>query len=353
MQRYRVIGLMSGTSLDGLDIAYCEFTDKAGNWGYTIKHAVTVAYSSEWLSQLKNAPLKSATELLQLHHEYGEYLGKEVKKFIKKNKIEKVDFISSHGHTIFHQPDKGFTFQLGAGSSIAAAAALPVICDFRSGDVALGGQGAPLVPIGDQLLFSECAQCLNLGGFANISYQKRSKRLAFDIAPVNIVLNALAKEKGKLYDKDGEMARSGKVHIPLLKKLDAIKFFKQEPPKSLGREWLEKEYLPILDNFDLSIEDKLRTVSQNVAQQIAHIMDGGPNGKVFITGGGARNIFLIELISQNTTRNCTLPDNALIDFKEALIFAFLGVLRMRNEVNCLSSVTGASKDNIGGSVYFS
>lgn len=352
MQRYRIIGLMSGTSLDGLDIAYCQLTYNKEQWGYAITHAETISYSDKWNDALKTAHLKSTAQLLQLHHEYGHYLGNEVKKFVRRHKISQVDFVSSHGHTIFHQPDKGFTFQLGAGSSIAASAKLPVICDFRSSDVALGGQGAPLVPVGDQLLFGDYAQCLNLGGFANISYQKRGRRIAFDIAPVNIVFNALVAQKGKAFDKDGEIARSGKVHIPLLKKLDAINFFKQEPPKSLGREWLEDKYLPILDKYDISMEDKLRTVCQNTAQQIAEVLDNGPKGKVLVTGGGAFNTYFIELILQNTSNTCVVPHTSLVNYKEALVFAFLGALRMRNEVNSLSSVTGASRDNIGGAVHF-
>ncbi len=352
MQRYRVVGLMSGTSLDGLDIAYCEFTHEREQWSFSINHAETITYDKVWSKSLTTAHRKTAAGLLQLHHKYGSFLGKEVKKFVRRHKLSQVDFVSSHGHTIYHQPGKGFTFQLGAGDSIAAAAKLPVICDFRSIDVALGGQGAPLVPIGDKLLFGGYAQCLNLGGFANVSYQQRKRRIAFDIAPVNIVLNALATEKGKEFDEYGEMARSGKLNIPLLKKLDAIKFFKQKSPKSLGREWLEKEYLPILDKPKLSAEDKLRTVCQNTAQQIAEVLDKGPKGKVLVTGGGTFNTLLIELISQNCSSALVLPDIKLINFKEALVFSFLGVLRMRNEINCLSSVTGASKDNIGGAVYF-
>lgn len=352
MLRYRVIGLMSGTSLDGLDIAYCEFTYKSGKWGYTMGAAETIPYGGDMLNALKTAYTIPANELLQLHNEYGKYLGSAVKKFIKKHKLKDVDFVSSHGHTIFHQPDKGYTFQLGAGSSLAAAVGLPVVSDFRSGDVALGGQGAPLVPIGDELLFADYAQCLNLGGFANVSYKQRAKRIAFDIAPVNIVLNALVAERGKNYDDEGQMARLGKVHEALLVELNALDFFSKIHPKSLGREWLEEEYLPLLNKHSISLEDKLRTVCENVAQQIGKALNGGPKGKVLITGGGAFNIFMIELITQKTDGVCVIPDRNLVEYKEALVFAFLGVLRMRNEVNCLSSVTGASRDSVGGVVCY-
>ncbi len=245
---------MSGTSLDGLDIAYCSFKHEKGKWHFNIKEAVTIKYSSEWLKKLSTAHKLSSIQLLQLHNDYGYYLGACVNKFIKEKTIDKIDFVSSHGHTIFHQPEKHFTFQLGNGAAIAAKCNLPAISDFRSLDVLLGGQGAPLVPIGDKLLFSEYDFCFNLGGIANISFESKKKRLAFDICPVNIVLNHLAGLLNKEYDRDGLIAAAGKVDAKLLNSLNSLSYYKQAFPKSIGREWVEEEFLPILNKSNISVK---------------------------------------------------------------------------------------------------
>lgn len=351
---YHVIGLMSGTSLDGLDIAYCQFTQ--GNaWNYRILAGKTYPYTKEWREKLSSIEKKSAEELAFLHSEYGHFLGKTAKKFIAENSI-KADFVSSHGHTVFHQPEKKFTFQLGNGAAIAAECGLPVVCDFRTTDVALGGQGAPLVPMGDKLLFSEYDFCLNIGGIANISFDShRKQRIAYDICPANMVLNYLANKAGKEYDKNGNMAKAGTVFQKLLDELNSLKFFSSKPPRSLGKEWVLKEFFPVMERHKISLADKLRTITEHIAVQIcSQLSNRRPateNRKLFITGGGAHNQFLVERIEALSPARIFIPDKLTIDFKEALIFAFLGVLRRINETNCLASVTGAKRDSSGGAVY--
>ncbi len=348
MPTYRVIGLMSGTSLDGLDIAYCTFTENKGSWSFKVLKAETLRYSPARENELRSMFDMNDRDLQRAHAEYGTFLGEAVKAFVKKHKL-RPDFVASHGHTIFHQPEKGITFQAGAGDTLAAACGLTVICDFRSLDVKLGGQGAPLVPIGDELLFSKYDRCLNLGGFANVSYNKGKHRIAFDICPVNIVLNRLSISLGKKYDKGGAIARSGKLDERLLKALNAIPFYKKKAPKSLGAEWLEKEFMTVLARSRLPLRDKLRTVAEHAAIQIGKCAGG--KGRLFITGGGAYNKFLLSRIKAHTKSRIVIPAAKIIEFKEAMIFAFLGVLRKREEVNCLASVTGARRDSSGGSIH--
>ncbi len=342
---FRAIGIMSGTSLDGLDIAAVEFLEKDGSWSFNLVGFETISYSFEWVNRLKNAPSISAEKLTELHSDYGRFIGEQVYKFMNKNPFA-ADLIASHGHTVFHQPDKGYTLQIGNGANIAAATNVLTVSDFRTGDVALGGQGAPLVPIGDRLLFSEYDYCLNLGGFANISYEKNGKRLAYDNCPVNFVLNHFAEKVGLAYDKNGELGRKGKVNQELLTLLNQIPFYQSTAPKSLGREWVEQEFFPLLNQFSISDTDKIRTVYEHIAQQICNAVSG--KGKILITGGGAFNSFLIERIKSLTNIEVVIPSKEIIDYKEAIIFAFLGVLRVKNQNNCLASVTGARKDNCGG-----
>jgi anhydro-N-acetylmuramic acid kinase len=354
MEKYSVVGLMSGTSLDGLDIAHCILTLENGHWSYTIRSSQTLLYHTDWKQRLAGAASVSGHELSILNKEYGRFIGKTVNAFIRKHGI-KNQFISSHGHTVFHEPSKKITLQVGDGASIAAETGIPVVCDFRTLDVALGGQGAPLVPIGDKLLFREYTACLNLGGIANISYHEGEEWLAFDISPVNIVLNDLAQKFGKAYDNKGALARSGKLNSVLLAKLNVLPFYRVKPPKSLGKEWLNKYFQPILDSFDISTEDKLRTVTEHAALQIGKVLNGiaeePSSASVLVTGGGAFNEFLVERIASYTTVKIVIPEKELVMFKEALIFAFLGVLRWRGEVNTLRSVTGASHDSSGGCIY--
>ncbi len=355
---FYVIGLMSGTSLDGLDIAYCHFTYRNDVFGYKVLAAETIEYDSELKSAFQRIENSDAAYFCEWDRKTGKYFGEQVIDFMRRNSIAEVDFISSHGHTIFHQPEKGFTVQIGHGASLGAACGLPVICDFRSLDVALGGQGAPLVPIGDQLLFAGYDFCLNLGGIANISFQNADKRMAFDIVPVNMILNKWAQYTGLEFDKDGELASKGNVDENLLNKLNALSFYEQSFPKSLGKEWVLACVIPIIEEFvNLSINDVLATFCEHVALQISKVVlsnaKGRNNCSLLATGGGALNNYLMSLLKTKLSPHCELiiPDEKTLKFKEAIIFAFLGILRVLEIPNSLRSVTGAAKDNVGGCVY--
>ncbi|UII28678.1 anhydro-N-acetylmuramic acid kinase [Fulvivirga maritima] len=346
---FKVIGLMSGTSLDGLDIAYCHFT-KDSAWSFSLEKATMVKYPEKILKTLVGSTQLSAVELQELDHSLGEYIGSVVKDFIDAESL-KVDFIASHGHTVFHQPDKNFTTQIGNGNDISAVTQLPVIYDFRSMDVALGGQGAPLVPIGDKLLFHDYEYCLNLGGIANISFEKQGKRIAFDISPCNMILNYLANKLDLEYDDRGKLAEEGMLIPELLEKFNVLNYYTQPWPKSLGYEWVEKEFFPFLDSPSYAIKDLMRTCVEHTAIQIVNVIkDSGGSGKILITGGGAFNDFLISRMRDLIGSNHTLlvPGATLVSFKEAVVFAFLGVLNVNGENNCLASVTGASSDSCGG-----
>jgi len=341
------LGTMSGTSLDGIDLALCHFSDSGNKWSYEIIDAQTISYPSGWIEKLRSAPRLNAEEFLLLHNEYGRYTGDLVNEFLRGKEVPQL--ISSHGHTIFHQPEKKFTFQIGNGASIAATTGITTISDFRNYDVALGGQGAPLVPAGDQLLFPEYKYCLNIGGFANISFDHEGSRIAFDTCPANIVLNELAQQKGLAYDEDGRLGASGTVSESLLQKLENLDFYHKKWPKSLGREWIDVQISPLLSASGLCIEDQAATIYEHIARQISKVT--GNSGTLLATGGGSKNRFLIDKLKRKTLCRIVLPDEKLIDFKEALIFAFLGVLAINDQLNVLSSVTGAKHDHIGGIIY--
>lgn len=346
MNTYKVIGLMSGTSLDGVDLAYCEF-DFDTHWKYKIVHADTIPYPTSWQNKLTNLINSPEGDVQLAGIEYGNYLGMLINGFIRKFDILP-DFISSHGHTIFHQPKKKYTLQIGDGKVISEIVNLPVVYDFRTLDVELGGQGAPLVPIGDRLLFRDFTYCLNFGGIANISYEYNQKRVAFDICPVNMVLNHYSKKLGYEYDQGGNLARSGNLNHELLDQLNKRDYYQQSPPKSLGREWVEDSVISKIDDFDLEPKNVLRTFTEHIVFQINNVLGHLPNGKILITGGGSKNTYLIKQLQNTIDSEIVIPDETLIDYKEALVFAFLGILRYRNEINCLSSVTGASRDSSSG-----
>lgn len=349
---WNVIGLMSGTSLDGLDIVYTRILNNQNTYSFEILKAETVPYSKHWEQKLRNAFSASKKEIEELTIAYGFYLGEVVNNFIKKNTINNIDFIASHGHTIFHKPEQNYTLQIGDGNTIKQITGLKVICDFRTQDVELGGQGAPLVPIGDKLLFTQYHYCLNLGGFANISFEKDAKRVAYDICPVNIVMNHYCKKLGLNYDEDGKIASSGIINSELLEELNSIQFYTFPPPKSLGFEFVKQTIFPIIEKYNLKVEDVLRTCIAHITYQISNNLNNSANSKVLITGGGAFNSFLINELKKQTKAKIVIPNKKIVNYKEALIFALLGVLRLENKVNCLSSVTGASKDHSSGKIFY-
>tara|TARA_B100000780_G_scaffold24010_1_gene15304 strand:+ start:4225 stop:5268 length:1044 start_codon:yes stop_codon:yes gene_type:complete len=340
--KYRVLGIMSGTSLDGIDLAICTFT-KNQEWEYKIDKSDTLKYPIFWKSKLATTHTKSKAIVEENNIQFGQYIGQTINAFLNN---EQVDFIASHGHTIFHQPENNYTLQIGCGKTISNATKITTINNFRSLDVSLNGQGAPLVPIGDLLLFPEHKYCVNLGGFANISIKKNEKIIAFDICPANIVLNDICKELGIEYDSNGDISRKGKIIPTLLQQLNQLDFYIKKAPKSLGREWVEENIFPILKNNNS--QDLLCTFCEHVAIQIGKFLT---DESALFTGGGVFNSFLMERITFHSKSEILMPNKELIEFKESLIFAFLGVLRVRNEVNCLQSVTGADRDNCGGLIH--
>lgn len=349
-QIYKVIGLMSGTSLDGVDIACCTFRYN-DTWSFELEAAQIIPYTPSWSKRLMRAHTLSAEQLLALDAEYGTHLGTLCKAFIKKHKITGLHFIASHGHTIFHQPGNKFTFQLGNGNAIHAASSFPVVYDFRTLDVLYGGQGAPLVPAGDQLLFHDYDACLNLGGIANLSLDHKNQRIAYDVCFLNMGLNYVAQKMKKKFDANGAGASSGEVNKPLLKKLSQIYSATRSRRPSLGREMFEAKIKRLLDDTKISPADKLCTLTESAATEIVTALKKYGSGKnVLCSGGGAFNSFLIyrmvELAGDDIT--FVIPEESIINFKEAIVFAFLGVLRVRNEANALKSVTGASRDSSGG-----
>jgi anhydro-N-acetylmuramic acid kinase len=350
-EKYNIIGVMSGTSLDGIDLAHLNFEITNGKWNFQILESETIGYSHEWVDRLKIAVGFSEPELQQLNEEYTLFLGNIISNFISKYKLKSIDAVCSHGHTILHQPKNGITLQIGNLPEIATICNQKMVCDFRVQDVEFGGQGAPLVPIGDRLLFSEADYCLNLGGFSNISFEENGKRIAFDISPVNTVLNFYANKLGLEYDDKGTISRSGKINSELLNELNDLEFYNLSYPKSLGFEFVKEVVLPIIESYKISIEDKLATFTEHIAFQIGLALSN-KKSNLLITGGGAYNDFLIGRIQHYLKETKLLiPEKKIIEFKEALIFGMLGVLKLRNEINTLCSVTGASKDHSSGKIY--
>ncbi|HLS27211.1 MAG TPA: anhydro-N-acetylmuramic acid kinase [Opitutales bacterium] len=356
MKTFRGIGLMSGTSLDGLDLAYCSFSENSdGSWNYEFLETETVSYSKEWRDRLATVQTASAEVYAQTDAEYGELLGSILNDFIHVRKIDP-DFAASHGHTIFHQPEKKFTAQIGDGETMAAHLPCPLVTNFRSRDLALGGQGAPLVPFGEKHLFPDCQLFLNLGGFANIAF----RGIAYDVSPCNFALNQIVREHDSQleFDPDGKIARSGSCNQAVLTKLNALPYYAEPPPKSLGREWFEEHFLPILrEEQTLSAPDLLSTLTHHIASQIERAVAATEprNTEILITGGGFKNKFLAELLKEKLQKfGITFYSGnteQLVDYKEALIFAFLGLHTLLARTNILASATGAIRPSVSGSIH--
>jgi anhydro-N-acetylmuramic acid kinase len=370
---YKVIGLMSGSSLDGLDIAYVELQEQPATnrqapraWGYTLLQTACYPYSPDWKQRLAAAPGLSALDYQLLHAEYGYYLGERVLQFIEAHSLHyRVQLIVSHGHTTFHVPARRMTAQLGDGAAIAATTKINVVSDLRAMDLALGGQGAPIVPIGELLLLPGYEFFLNLGGIANVSRHGGSGGavgapathtfIAFDVCPANRVLNALAETAGRAYDEGGVLAAGGLVDEELLGRLNALAYYEMPYPKSLANEFGTETVLPLVRQAGLSTEDALRTYVEHIAEQVGRAVEQfGAGGRMLVTGGGAHNLFLVERLRDRLVDrgvDVVVPEDALVDYKEALVMALIGVLRWREENNVLASVTGATRDSIGGAVW--
>jgi len=340
---------MSGTSLDGLDIVFADYSFDDTGWKYSIRKAETIPYPDQWVEKLSSATHCTGEEIHFLDVELGIYFGKKINDFISGE--ERPDFVSSHGHTIFHQPEKNLTLQIGSGIAIYLETRLPVINDFRSLDVLLGGQGAPLVPMGDKLLFGNFDVCVNLGGIANLSFEKNGSRIAYDICPFNILLNHFIRRKGMSFDAEGRVAASGKIQSNIKEFLESCGYYSKDPPKSLGYEQIESEMIIPLEKIQVDIPDLMRTLAEHMAEKIAFEIQKAEGKRILITGGGVYNTFIMKLISEKLSGyTISIPDKDTIEFKEALIFGLLGVLRIRGEINVLKSVTGASRNSISGTI---
>ena len=345
----RVLGIMSGSSLDGLDMALCDFREQDSSMAYDVVACDSATFPEELHDRLLNLSSSTAFTFVQTHVGLGKFIGEQARAFLEAHGPS--DLIASHGHTAFHQPKAGFTSQIGCGAQIAAITGVPAIVDFRSKDIALGGQGAPLVPIGERDLFTGFDAYINLGGIANISVHRNGKVTGTDVCFCNQPLNFLAGLAGKAYDADGAMARSGQVDEDLLALLVKLPCMTATPLFTLGREHFEQELLPLLNDEDLSIPDRLATSIEHTARLLAENMENKGLARCLVTGGGAFNGFLMERLKARTSVELVVPDERTVAFKEAIIFAYLGWLRWHGKPNALASVTGAARDSIGGALY--
>lgn len=359
---YHVIGIMSGSSLDGIDLAYCRFTtgtDLQFDWELILGE--TMPLPENWQARLAHLPTQNAVTFAKTHVYFGHFLAKTVNQFVEQHQITQLDFISSHGHTIFHNPDKRYTTQIGCGSAIAALTGYPVINDFRMQDIAINGEGTPIAPAADRYLYSDYDFCLNIGGIANITSQIQEDPIAFDISPANQLLNYLSGQLGFAFDNDGQIAASGNLLPELLQLLQGYPYYKSPPPKSISNEWIVSELLPILASFEASIEDKLHTVTQFIAIEVSNSLirltqdSSHAEYRLMLSGGGSKNKYLIESIksclSGQLNIELIVPSTETIDFKEAILMGLMGVLRVLNVPNCFSTVTGARFDTIGGAIH--
>ena len=342
---------MSGSSMDGSDLACCDLVWNGRLWNYKILEAETVPYEAAMKAKLEEACRWKQKEIEELDEELGVYYATLLNDFHQRHALFP-DYIASHGHTVLHEPHLGVTFQAGNGSIMAEKTGIVVVNDFRSEDVAQGGQGAPLVPLGDRLLFAAYEACLNLGGFANISYDtQEGLRVAYDLSPANMALNHVASLRGLEFDRDGEMALQGSLHTDLFVQMNQLDYYQQAPPKSLGREWFIEMLLPLMNHGSLSPEDLMATVLEHIAFQVARGINEAGITSVLVTGGGALNQTLIKRINHYTLASLDIPGEQLIHYKEALVFALLGILKIRGEINCLSSVTGGKRDLSAGTIH--
>lgn len=348
------LGLMSGSSLDGLDLCLVSLDYHDQNWLFQILTSDCIVYDTAWTERLKNAHSLDARSLYALNISYAKETARLVSSFLADHKIDSknVDFVTSHGHTVFHQPQLGYTLQIGDGATLAAALQIDVISDLRAKDISYGGQGAPIVPIADLLLFAEYEACLNIGGIANISFKQDPSIIAYDICFANQALNYLSQKVQKSYDDKGSIARSGSLISSLQQELLSLDFHQKKYPKSLANEWIREQVLPILESYHqqgAALPDLMHTSVDVIAELITREMNlHAHTGKMMIAGGGAYNDFLIEQIRAKTSWHVILPSHDIIQYKEALAMAFIGYLRIHEQPNVLASVTGASTDTSSG-----
>ncbi len=353
---------MSGSSLDGLDIAYCEFqVDKKAITDWKLLEATTANYPEKWTARLQHLPEQNARTLARTNVYFSRFMADLVNDFIQEHKIQP-DLIASHGHTIFHEPDRLMTLQIGDGATLAALTGISVASDFRTQDIALEGEGTPIAPAADRFLFPGYDFYLNIGGIANVTCNANGRYIAFDTSPANQILNMLAAELGLPYDKDGQIARSGKLNIELIDQLEQFAYFQQDYPKSLDNNWIREHVLPTFAIAESPVADLLHTavhfISKHIGESLKNIIRKEHLHKdkytMLVTGGGGFNTYLMECIQtdcQAVNTEIILPERDIIDYKEAILMALMGVLRVEHIPNCFSSVTGAKRDSIGGALY--
>lgn len=355
---YNVIGVTSGTSLAGLDLVFVALTEVRGKWTYEIKAAERLAYTPEWEEKLGSAANLPARDYLLLNSEYGHYTGHAVKQFISQHQLDhQVHFITAHGHTVFHVPGQKMTAQLGDGAAIAAVTGLPVISDLRAMDVALGGKGAPILPIAEQLLFPDYRYRVNLGENATIAIQKDEQFLAFDICPCNYILDTLAETLGRAYDDEGKLAAGGVTDQPLLGALNGLAFYNEKYPRTLASKFGTGIVMPMIQQHQLSTQGKLNTYTHHIAAQIEKVVkdllpqEEDTSRSLLLTGGGTANTYLVKVIEEVLQPLNITVTTQNEPFRNALMIALLGALRWRQEPNALASVTGAEKDSVGGALW--
>ncbi len=360
---------MSGSSLDGLDIAYCRLETAGEDGAFFVKNwelllADTLPFSEDWQTRLRQLPSATALDFCSTHADFGHCLGDLVNQFLAKNRLSatSVDLIASHGHTIFHEPARGFTVQIGDGAALASSTGCRVVCDFRTSDVALGGQGAPLAPMADKVLFPGYDFYLNIGGIANITCDvgQGSRFVAFDVCGANQALNALANLVGQPFDVDGKMAASGQLDPVLFETINGQDFFQKPFPKSLSNQWVQQHLTAECLQANSPVADRLYTVCQHIALQlersVRQVLESEHLAKekyrLLATGGGAFNSYLMKCIQQRLPKvEVIVPSENVVKFKEALLMALLGAMRLEGTPNCIASVTGASRDAVGGAVF--
>ena len=353
---------MSGSSLDGLDLAMCHFSIENGNiQHWELQQAATIPFSETWANRLTKLPQQSALIFAQTHTYFGYYLGELVNEFVEEIGV-RPDYIASHGHTIFHNPDKKFTTQIGDGAALAATTNIPTISNFRVQDVALNGEGAPVAPIVDKLLFPAYDFFLNLGGIANLSCNANGKHIAFDIGGCNQILNTLANEVDLEYDDDGQIAATGELNSTLFNQLNRLPYFHRPYPKSLSNQWvvenLIQAYFEVEENLANLLHTSVIQTAHQTAKAIQQVLEkeklGDQKFKILVSGGGAMNGFLMKMLQEKcaevTDLEWTIPAPEIIQFKEAILMALMGVLRMEKVSNVMKTVTGAERDSIGGMV---
>jgi len=360
---YRVLGLMSGSSLDGIDWCMANFVFTKGVWTFQIEGCGMLDYSSELVGRFTRGHQLSVHEVMLLQDEFSRLSTRAALEAITQ--WGRPLLIAEHGHTLVHRPELGYTWQINAAPMLSARLRLPVVSDFRRVDVAMGGQGAPLVPYGDAMLFSRYAACLNLGGIANLSFDQNGKRIGFDVCFANQVLNRLAQNLGLPFDKGGAIAAQAKNSAGeqsrqrvarALSEWSSIDLSRPFPPPSLGRETLETDIIPRFESSGLSAEDALWAWCEHIAECVLHYLKFNPaEGKILVTGGGAFNQFLMECLRAAAAKKPEFKwekgTDALITHKEALLFGFLGLLRFLGLNNVDASYTRSSSSHSAGCIY--